>query len=812
MSSPAVHTPIRDCLHCGLPLSPALQRRGDAYCCAGCETVHTLIAEGGLDAFYTIRRGPGVPPVPTREPTLAWLDALPGTSGGGVLRLTLDVQGVHCAACVWLLQSLFQRHRAGRSITVNPATGKIDLIWDTDAGDLGDWIREAAAFGYRVGPSRKPGHDASRGLLVRLGISAAAAMNVMILSLCYYLGLSPADGFLYPLFGWLSLALATVAVLAGGTLFARRAVQGLRRRLVHLDLPIAAGIFLAYSGSVLAFLRRGPEASYFDSVSVFVTLMLLGRWLQERVLARNRNAVLAETGIEGLTGRRHAGDHLETVPVEAIRPGDHLSVVAGDVAPVRGILASEAAALSLAWIDGESRPVTRVAGEEIPAGAVNAGNTPFRFEAGERFETSRLQLLLGSPSPGREEGPGRALWSRFSTVYVVAVFVLAAAGFLLRFDAGVDDALRTAVAVLVVTCPCALGLATPLAYELAHLGLRRRGVFVRSASFLERARAVRKVVFDKTGTLTLGRPALTESSVAGLSRLAPEDRGALADLVARSNHPLSRALAEALAATEAGGASGSRRLAVTPDAAVTETPGQGMELRNGRRYRLGRRAFAVSGTDGSGSATPPTSPPATGDSGSEAVFAADGRELETFAWTETAKADAAAEIRALGDAGRTVYILSGDRTERVQEMATRLGVPADRARGGMTPEGKLAWLRDLDRGDTLMVGDGLNDAPVLAAATCSGTPALDHPAIPARTDFFFLGESLAAVRWCLAAARRLDRVVRINLSAAVAYNLAAVTFCFLGWVTPLTAAVLMPLSSISLVVFTSATLSPSRRS
>jgi len=798
MSSTAVHSAPRDCLHCGLPLSPALRRRGDAYCCSGCETVHTLIRDGGLDAFYAIRRGAGVPPAVTGEASMVWLDPLLDAAGGGVLRLALDVQGVHCAACVWLLQSLFRRYPAGRSITVNPATGKIDLVWDAGAGDLRDWIKEAGAFGYRVGPSLKPGHDASRGLLVRLGVSAAAAMNVMILSLCYYLGLRPADGFLYPLFGWLSLALATVAVAVGGSLFVERALRGLRRGLIHLDLPIAAGILLAYWGSVLAFLHRGPEASYFDSVSVFVTLMLLGRWLQERVLDRNRSAVLAEGGIEGLTARRHTGRHLETIGVEAIRPGDLLSVVAGDVAPVRGTLVSEAAALSLAWIDGESRPVARAAGEEVPAGAVNAGSAPLRLRAAERFETSRLQALLAGPP--RDDGPGRALWGRFSTAYVAGVFVLAAAGFLARLGAGPDAALRTAVAVLVVTCPCALGLATPLAYELAHLGLRRRGVFVRSGGFLERARAVRKVVFDKTGTLTLGRPALTEDSRNGLARLAPEDRAALADLTARSNHPLSRVLAAELTADQDDGVRLDRpRVAVTPEAAVVETPGQGLELQNGKRYRLGRRAFAMGPEAG-----------AEVD-GAEAVFSADGRELGTFAWAETAKADAAGEIRALGERGRAVYILSGDREERVQAMAARLGVPAAHARGGMTPEAKLAWLRDLDHGDTLMVGDGLNDAPVLAAATCSGTPALEHPAIPARTDFFFLGESLAAVRWCLTAARRLDRVVRINLTAALAYNLAAVTFCYLGWVTPLTAAVLMPLSSITLVVFTSTALSPSRR-
>lgn len=793
VSPPSRGSTRTECRHCGLPLTASQRTRGDAFCCHGCERVYELIHDMGLERFYSLRRGPGFPPLPQRTDDFPWLDALmpdPGDGGSRPLSLTLDIQGIHCAACVWILESLFRKHTAGMEIRINPALGKVSLVWDPGRGDLRAWLREAEAFGYRFSPDRKPmAASASRGLLVRLGITVAAAMNVMIFTLCYYLGLAPADGVLYPLFGWLNLGLAAVAVAAGGWVFIRAAVLGLRRGLVHLDLPIAFGILLAFAGSVIEHLRHGPEAAYYDTVSIFIAFMLVGRWLQERVLERNRNAILADTGIDPFTVRRYRDGELESVPAAAVAAGDEIWVVPGDTVPVQSILIEHPGWLRMDWITGESDERRALPGEPVPAGAMNAGRTALRLAAQEPFAASRLHQLLSVPSPSAEMG-ARGWWRRVSLVYVIAVFTLAALGFALWLGHGVDRALQAAVAVLVVTCPCALGLAVPLAHEMTHLALRRRGVFLRGRGFLDRALAVRKIVFDKTGTLTLGRLVLDDASAEALRGLAPADRVALATLVSQSNHPVARALQEAMERTRPGNDTPGAAPVMDRATQVSETPGAGLSATVGdRTYRLGRREFA-SGDDGS-------SPPRT-----QAVFSVDGRLLAAFRFIERLKEDARHEVDRLRDAGYALYLASGDVEPRVRAAARELDIPAEHARAAMTPEGKAAWVRELGAGDTLMVGDGLNDAPGLDAAACTATPAVDHPSLPGRADFYFLGSGIGAVREALFAARRLRRVIRGNLAVALVYNAGALAACYLGLVTPVVAAVLMPASSILVVSLT----------
>lgn len=773
------------CLHCGLRLSEDQVAAARDFCCSGCERVHALLRDASLTRFYDLRGGEGIPPAAPRSGGYAWLDpwlepmlAAPGRPH----RLSLDVQGIHCAACVWLLETLFRRFPGGVELRINPSLGVADLIFVPARGDIRAWLREVESFGYRFGLPRKPAPARSRELLIRLGVTTAAAVHVMMFSLAYYFGLAATDGLVYTALGRLSLAFTFVAVAAGGWIFFRAAWLGLERRVAHLDLPIAAGILLAFGGSVLAYFRHGPEAAYFDTVSIFITLMVLGRWLQERLLERNRNALLADGGVDALYTRRLDEGRVTSIPAAEVRRGDALAVVPGDLVPVEAIVLDRPARVSLDWITGESDPVEAAAGERVPAGAFNAGVETMRVAAQEDFAESRLVDLLRSPAPreGRDdESAGRRWWNRVSTIYVIAVFALAAIGFLLWAPRGLEKALMVTVAVLVVTCPCALGLAVPLAQELTLLALKRRGIFVRAAGFLDRALTVRKIVFDKTGTLTLGRLVLAAESQAALAALAPADRIALAHLTAFSNHPVSRALH---------GAAGNGADAAAPTEAPREIAGHGVELATPHgAYRLGRRAFALGAAAG-------------GDA--DTVFARDGAELAAFRFVEELKGDAPREIERLGGEGYEVYVLSGDRGEAVARAAATLGIPAERAHAGSTPEAKAAWLRSVDDRDTLMVGDGINDGPSFEAAWCAATPAVDHPSLPARADFYFLGEGIAAVRRALTAARRLRTVTRDALLFAALYNAVILTLCYMGRVSPVTAAVLMPLSSAALVTAT----------
>ena len=767
-----------DCKHCGLPLPRSRRSRGAEFCCSGCERVHALIRESGLERYYDLRRGPGLPPSAPGSGDYAWLGPLTEGAPGSACRIDLDVQGIHCTGCVWLLNTLFARHPGGSDLRINPALGRAEIIWDFGREDLRHWLRDVESFGYRLGPPRKTAdRSPSHALFIRLGITAALAMNVMVFSFCYYLGLGRDNPALYRLFGQLSLVLAGAAVLVGGDMFFRGAVRGLRRGIAHLDLPIATGLLLGYSGSVLAFLRHGPEAAYFDTVAIFATLMLTGRWLQERILERNRHALLADAGTDHLTARRVREGELQFVSYQELEPGDEVWVVPGDVVPVAGILIGEPATVRLDWITGESDLHTIGPGEDLTSGAIHAGDSMLRMVVRERFEVSRLYRLLVRPAAPMR-APTAGFWRAFGAVYVAAVFLLAAVGLGVWWSHGVDKAVSVATAILVITCPCALGLAWPLANELAHLALRRRGVFIRNGDFFERARSVRKIVFDKTGTLTLSDPALAAHSRRHLEALRPADRTVLRNMVARSNHPLSRALARAIPPESA-------PLDVTLQ--VRELAGIGLEAESGSHaYRLGRRASTA---------------PSNG-AFSEAVFSIDGRDIATFHFEEALREDAREELAGLGRAGYAVYLLSGDAPVRVMKAAERLGIPADHAWGRLSPEDKAAWLRDHDRRDTLMVGDGLNDGPAFDAAFATATPAIEHPAMPGRADFYFLGEDVAAVRRALATAVRLRRVIRGNLAFALGYNALALGLAFSGRVTPLVAAVLMPASSALVIYLT----------
>ncbi len=789
------------CVHCGGPLGGGWREEDGPFCCRGCRAVHDLIRGAGLERYYDLRGGERSPSALVRPDDFAWLDRelAGGPPEAAALRLSLDVQGVHCAACVWLIEELFRREPAGLDLRLNPSLGRLDLAWDPSRGDLKRFLARVESFGYRFGVPRKREGRGARGLLLRLAIAVAAALNVMMFSIAFYSGLAPSDGALYGYFGWLSCALATLAVGASGPVFFRGAWAGLRQRVAHLDLPISIGMLLAWAGSLAAFLRDGPRAAYFDTLAVFAALMLVGRWAQERVLERNRNALLAAAGVEGLTAKVRRAGRLAPLPADTVVAGDELWIAPGDLVPVDGIVLRREAEVALDWITGESATRRCAPGETAPAGAFNAGRTGFALAATQDFGASRLHDLLratpaGDDDAGDPRGRGR-WWSRVGAVYVTAVLLLAGAAGLYWLGRDPRRALEVTVAVLIVTCPCAIGLATPLAQELTLHALRRRGVFVRRAGFFERALAVRQVLLDKTGTLTLGQLAPDAASLRALRGLAVGDRARLQEMVARSNHPVSRCLAAALARLPAAVPPPGHDGPPVPASGeeLVERPGEGLACRfAGREYRLGRARFALGAPEPAGRA-------AADAAARETVLAVDGVALASFRFSEDFRPDAADELRALAADGYGLRLLSGDAPERVRAAARLLGLPEEAAEGGLTPEAKAARVASLDRHDTLMVGDGLNDSLAFAAAWCTATPAVDRPVLPGKADFYFLGDGVAALRRSLGAARRLRRVTRDNLLFSALYNLAAVALCFAGMVTPLAAAVLMPLSSVAVV-------------
>lgn len=792
----------RVCLHCGNGLGHFWTTQEGPFCCRGCKAVYEMIHQEHLDRYYDIKPDTLAPAASLRPDSFNWLDRLleekhRHTTATGALHLDLDIQGVHCAACVWLIGELFKRREAGISLRINPTLGKVELSWDPARGELKEFLAEVEKFGYRLGPARKGARKQSRALLLRMAISISMAMNVMMFSLSYYFGLEAGQGALFMFFGWVSLALATISLIAGGGVFFKGAIEGLRRRVAHLDLPISLGMILAYSGSVYGFLTGGPEHAYFDSLTIFIALMLVGRWAQEHILERNRNALLESSGAENLTVKRLAQGRLETVTAPEVRQNDELWIAPGDLLPVQGILMRQRTQVALDWITGESDQVGFQPGETIPAGAFNASQQGFSVTACEDFADSRLQDLLRS-SAGSDEDFKPRWWHNISTWYVSFVLVAAAAGFAGWALRDLTMALKVTISILVVTCPCALGLATPLAEELVHFALRRHGVFLRKPSFLEKALDVRKVLLDKTGTLTMGQLVLDPDSRAALDALDPRSREVLRHMTARSNHPVSQSLAAALATLP--GTEGA--VSAAEGEQLQELPGGGLRLQLGgddrEDWRLGHSRFALD------------NPGDHYSNGEGTFFVRNGAVLAVFRLSEDFKPDAPGELAGLRKEGYDIYLLSGDAQAKVDAAALALGLPGDRAFGGLTPEAKAAWVRTIDQRDTLMVGDGLNDSPSFEAALCAATPAVDRPVLPGKADFYFLGDGIAAIRRSLLAARHLRKVVRDNLVLAVAYNLGAVALCLCGLVTPVVAAILMPLSSVSVVTLTALRLSARR--
>jgi Cu2+-exporting ATPase len=781
------------CPHCGAPLTTAATRES-GFCCAGCAYVHRLVYEQGLEGYYRIKDAVVAPVdqavfVPRDYDWLAELQrdaeqAAP--AGSAIVALELDVQGISCAGCVWLIEKLFHKQAGALAIETDAQLGRLRLRATRGRFDAVAFARTLQSFNYLLGPpGEEPAQSESRLLARRVGLCAAFAMNVMLFALPVYFGMDAS--FAYAgLFRTLALVFATLSLLVGGFYFINRAALALRDRVLHIDLPIALGIVGAYAGSFYGWLTRQESFVYFDFVAVFILLMLIGRWAQVAAVERNRRRLLSHRArpqrvrVVGLPGEQ---------AVELLRPGDLFEVRPGQIVPVEAQLDTAAAMFGTAWITGEAEPRTCRTGQRVPAGAINLGRIETRLRAVQSWKDSLLARLL---QPARRDAFRHRFLERIVGGYLVAIFGLAAVTGL-GWWLGTGDAARTwaaVTAVLVVSCPCAIGLSFPLADEMAVVAARQFGVFVRELDLWPRLGRVRKLVFDKTGTLTLETPQLGNPDA--LRALAPAARAALTAIVRDNPHPVSQCLFENLLSlgldldppppSPAGAAFGELR----------EEPGLGVTLRAaaGPCWSLGRPGWR----GGAGEFGPHYA--SNDGAGTDAEFARDGVVLARFHFTEAVRPDARDEIAALRALGRESYILSGDRREKVAAMAAALDIPVDRAFAGASPQEKAAWLERHDLRDTLMLGDGANDSLAFDAAFCRGTPIIHRDVLASKADFYYLGRGVAGLRRLFEINRSRRRTQQWLLVFSVSYNLLAVGLAAAGHMSPLLAAILMPLSSL----------------
>ena len=792
----------QDCFHCGLPV-PAGTRFGfragpewRAFCCAGCEAVSHSISGLGLDDYYRLREAPGPRPGDEAPPELAAYDdpavqsRFVREAAGGVHEAELMFEGLRCAACAWLIEQAVARLPGVESVSLNYATRRARVRWKPEALPLSGVLAAIREVGYSAWPYEE-GRLAlieskeRRGLLRRLWVAGLGMMQAMMYAFpAYVAGEGEIGADAGSLMRWAGLVLTVPVMAYSAGPFFRGAWRDLRLARLGIEVPIALGLAAAFAASAYSTIA-GHGAVYFDSVTMFVFLLLGGRYLELLARSRAGDALQHLARLVPQTAcrlRDAAGRDHEPVAVVRLVPGDRVLVRPGETVPADGTLESEAATVSEAWLSGESRPLARHRGDAVLGGCVNAGSA-FVLGVERVGADTALSAIHRMMERALDERPR---WvqaaQRASAVFVAFILACAVGAGLAWLAIDAERALWIAVSVLIVTCPCALALATPVAVTVATGALARANVVITRGHAIEALAGATDFVFDKTGTLTHGKPRLAETLPLGAR--GAEDCVALAGALARwSSHPLDGALAEAAAAAA--------RIAVEAHQSRT---GAGIEARvEGVRVRLGRADF-VAELHGR------PAPIAWLDGGDTVVWLGDERGwIAAFRLGDAVRPEARTALERLRAMGVRIHLLSGDEPRVAQRVGAELGIESVQARA--TPESKRTYVRELQRrgARVAMVGDGINDAPVLAQADVSVAMGGGADLAQVRADSVLLSDSLADLARAVELARRSRRVIAQNLGWALAYNLVVLPLAFAGFVTPLVAGIGMSASSLLVV-------------
>jgi Cu2+-exporting ATPase len=693
----------------------------------------------------------------------------------GVRQTDLSVPHVHCGACIRTVEKALGGVAGVESARVNLSTKRVTIRWRADRAPP-PFIEtlKRAGFEAHLFDADSDNKDGALSELIRaLAVAGFAASNIMLLSVSIWSGAEPETR---NLFHWLSAIIALPALAYSGRVFFRSAWQALKHRRTNMDVPISLGVLLAFGMSLYETVQHGPHA-YFDAAISLLFFLLIGRTLDHMMRERARLAVkgLARLAARGALVAQDDGTQLY-LPVSEIATGMTIMLTAGERVPVDAIVIKGASELDVSLVSGEHTPSLASVGAVLRAGTLNLTG-PLTIVATATADNSFLGEMLRLMEAAEQ---GRSAYRRISdraaSLYAPVVHLTALltfAGWLVA-TGDMHRAVTIAIAVLIITCPCALGLAVPMVQVVAARKLFESGIMVKDGGALERLAEIDTVVFDKTGTLTLGAPRLV-----GSRGTDDETVAIAARLACHSRHPYSRALVEA---------AGLPALRIEFDQ-ISEHPGYGLEARaGGAVYRLGRPDWALANV-----------PEAGRMSGEESVvLSRAGSRLADFRFEDRLRADAGTAVAELRDGGLRVEIVSGDRESAVRPVAAELGVPYFAA---VLPGDKTAHIAALEASGrkVLMVGDGLNDTPALAAAHASMAPASAADVGRNAADLVFLRESLSAVPQAIAIARNAGRLVRQNFALAVAYNVVAVPIAIMGQVTPLLAAIAMSGSSIVVV-------------
>ncbi len=799
------------CAHCGLP-APAPEIHGEpSFCCRGCRGAYELIRGWGLEEYYELRDSPGEV---VSEPQVNYDDlddprllghsaplAMESSTGEPLLKSTLAVSGLHCAACVWLIERTPERIEGWHSAQVSMRRRTAEIVFDPSKTRLSEIARYLHRIGYEVGPLHEhPDGNAApspeRGLLVNIAFAGFCAANAMWIAIALYAGeftgIAASHAQLLRTAGVL---LGAAAVVFPGRVFFRSAAASLASRTPHMDLPVALGLAAGLIASVYALFHPDREV-YFDSIAALVFFLLTGRWLQMRQQRRAGEAVSELIRISpSIATRVEPSGERTRVPVDDLLVGETIVVGPNESVPVDGIVVEGQSTVDRSLLTGESSPVPVAEGVAVEAGTDNVQSDLFVRVTAVGADTKLAEIQRSVTEASETRTPIVQLANRIGAWFVVVVLALAVITAIIWWRLDSSQAVNHVVALLIVACPCALALATPLAIAVGIGRLANDEVLVRSGDCLERLSSPGTVFFDKTGTLTKGR--MRVSHWFGSEQVLDD----VALIEANIHHPIARAIV-----AHRGGPLDQRNVEVD----VEQDLGRGVRgLVDGRCYTIGSPRLFEEGKGAIDQELARALQSVIDAGSSPVVVLRDGDCCAVLGVQDPLRDDARSVVDSLRKDGWRVAILSGDHPSSVNRVAALLGVELNDAHGGLLPADKLDAVRSAaSNGPVVMVGDGVNDAAALAAADVGVAVRGGARASLAAAPVVIGHGRLRGVVDLIEGSNQTRRTIRRNFAISIGYNVVAVALAMAGSITPLIAAALMPASSLTVLGLT---LAPTRK-
>jgi Cu2+-exporting ATPase len=783
---------LRSCLHCASPVS---SRAPSDFCCHGCETVYGILQQSGLNRYYSILKRTGDRALPVAPPSAGgsgytWLDqAEIRNEYETEFGVRFYLEGVHCAACVWLVEKLPTLVPGVASARLDLGSAIVTVRLDPQgAATYSEAAHGLLRVGYRPHPIRTSEADElrkkeDRKLLTQLGVAAAASGNIMLMAISLYAG---ADGTFARDFKWLSFGLSLPVMFYSALPFYQSSLSALKARQLSIDVPVALGLQVSFWVSV-ANLLRGHEHIYFDSVTALIFLLLSSRYLLRRVQRSSLNAASLAHFLMPATARKLGaeGTFVET-PLHDICVGDELEILPGDLIPADGIVLHGASTLNSSLLTGESRPEVVQAGDTVYGGTQNEqARLTIRVTSSGR--ASRIGRILESmESTLKSRAPIIAFSDKVSRVFIAVTLLLLPLVFWGGLEHGWQEGLDRALALALVTCPCAFALATPLSFASVLGKAAKSGILIKGAEVLERLSQIETAYFDKTGTLTEGRFQVLQWQTS--RELSFDPASLIVALESNSRHPIARALVDHFSPL------------VDKSKIILENhreiQGRGVEATwLGKTYEL-RAANPESEDPSSSTCEDPSASTACTRIG----LYEDGVLIGKVSLGDPIRKESQPTLLALKELNIQSKILSGDGAEAVNAVASAIGVSAQDATYSATPEKKKRIIEDSKC--AIMVGDGANDAVALAAASVGISVHGGLEASVRASDIYLSRPGLRQIPALIVIGRETLKVVRRNFTVSLGYNAVAATAAALGKIDPLFAAILMPISAFA--VFASA--------